>query len=138
MSVENVTAFVLGGPATCALPRFSPAQGFPSHSCCPNKDDSIVNEPQRRRRNCRLLKTGSLICTVGGCRGDDESDLEDKRKSCLAPLPEGDMASWLYFGVPCKRVRKVGIQILEITLLAEERIAAESPPVPDSVNVLGS
>src|SRR5437667_9297092 len=145
VSVENVTAFVLGGhgDTMVPLPRFSTCAGIPITELLPkDKIDQIVD----RTRNggaeiVKLLKTGSAYYAPSAATAEMvEAILKDKKKilPCAAYL-EGEYGiRGLYVGVPVKLGAKGLEQIIEINLTLEEKAAlnrsAES--VRELVNVL--
>jgi malate dehydrogenase len=135
VSVENVTAFVLGGhgDTMVPLPRFSTCAGIPITELLPkDKIDEIVS----------LLKTGSAYYAPSAAAVEmTESILKDKKKilPCAAYL-EGEYGiNGLYVGVPCKLGARGLEQIIEINLMAEERIALQksASAVQELVDVLG-
>ncbi len=146
VSVENVTAFVLGGhgDTMVPLPRYSTCAGIPIPELLPKETiDKIVE----RTRNggaeiVNLLKTGSAYYAPSAAAVEmTESILKDKKKilPCAAYL-EGEYGiNGLYVGVPCKLGARGLEQVIEITLTAEERIALHksAAAVQELVNVLG-
>ena len=146
VSVENVTAFVLGGHGDTMVPlaRYSTCAGIPVTELLP-KDvlDKIVD----RTRNggaeiVSLLKTGSAYYAPSAATVEMvEAIIKDKKKilPCAAYL-EGEYGiNGLYVGVPCKLGARGLEQIIEINLMAEERIALQksAAAVQELVNVLG-
>ncbi|HYN24530.1 MAG TPA: malate dehydrogenase [Pyrinomonadaceae bacterium] len=146
VSVENVTAFVLGGhgDTMVPLPRFSTCAGIPITELLPkDKIDAIVKRTANGGAEIvSLLKTGSAYYAPSAAAAEmTESILKDKKKilPCAAYL-EGEYGiNGLYVGVPCKLGAKGLEQIIEINLLAEERIALQksAAAVQELVNVLG-
>src|SRR5215212_9908549 len=135
VSVENVTAFVLGGhgDTMVPLPRFSTCAGIPiTELLSKDQIDAIV----------KLLKTGSAYYAPSAAAVEmTESILKDKKKilPCAAYL-EGEYGiNGLYVGVPCKLGARGLEQIIEINLTAEERIALQksASAVQELVDVLG-
>jgi malate dehydrogenase len=130
VSVENVTAFVLGGhgDTMVPLPRYSTVAGIPITELLP---------PARVKALCErtanggaeivaLLKTGSAYYAPGASAVEMvEAILKDKKKilPCAAYLNGQYEVKGLYVGVPVKLGRRGVEQIIEITLTAEERAA---------------
>jgi len=146
VSVENVTAFVLGGhgDTMVPLPRFSTCAGIPiPELLSKDKIDAIVKRTANGGAEIvSLLKTGSAYYAPSAAAVEmTESILKDKKKilPCAAYL-EGEYGiNGLYVGVPCKLGARGLEQIIEINLLAEERIALQksAAAVQELVNVLG-
>jgi malate dehydrogenase len=146
VSVENVTAFVLGGhgDTMVPLPRYSTCAGIPITELLPREK---VEEIVKRTANggaeiVGLLKTGSAYYAPSAAAVEmTESILKDKKKilPCAAYL-EGEYGIQnLYVGVPCKLGARGLEQIIEINLTTEERIALNksAASVQELVNVLG-
>jgi len=137
VSVEDVTAFVLGGHGDTMVPlaRYSTVAGIPLTDLVKmgwlgkDKLEAII---QRTRDGgaeiVGLLKTGSAYYAPSAAAVEmTESILKDKKKilPCAAYL-EGEYGiNGLYVGVPCKLGANRLEQIIEINLLAEERIALQ-------------
>jgi malate dehydrogenase len=146
VSVENVTAFVLGGhgDTMVPLPRFSTCAGIPITELLPkDKIDAIVKRTAGGGAEIvALLKTGSAYYAPSAAAVEmTESILKDKKKilPCAAYL-EGEYGiNGLYVGVPCKLGARGLEQIIEINLMAEERIALQksASAVQELVDVLG-
>jgi malate dehydrogenase len=130
VSVENVTAFVLGGhgDTMVPLPRYSTVAGIPITELIPkDRLDAIV---QRTRDGgaeiVKHLKTGSAFYAPSAAAVEMvEAILKDKKKilPCAAYL-EGEYGiNGYYIGVPCKLGAKGLEQIIEIKLTAEEDAA---------------
>src|ERR671919_871107 len=146
VSVENVTAFVLGGhgDTMVPLPRYSTVAGIPITELLPKeKVDAIVKRTAGGGAEIvGLLKTGSAYYAPSAAAVEmTESILKDKKKilPCAAYL-EGEYGiNGLYVGVPCKLGAKGLEQIIEINLTAEERIALHksASAVQELVDVLG-
>ena len=130
VSVENVTAFVLGGhgDTMVPLPRYSSVAGIPITELMPKERvDAIV---QRTRDGgaeiVKYLKAGSAYYAPSAAVTEMvEAILKDKKKvlPCAAYL-EGEYGiSGYYIGVPCKLGSRGIEQILEIRLTAEEEAA---------------
>ena len=132
VSVENVTAFVLGGhgDTMVPLPRYSTVAGIPITELIePERLQSLV---QRTRDGgaeiVRYLKTGSAFYAPGAAAIEMvEAILKDKKKilPCAAYLTGEYGIEGLFVGVPCK-LGSAGLeQIIEIKLTAEEQAALE-------------
>src|SRR6266481_1633822 len=141
VSVENVTAFVLGGHGDTMVPlaRYSTVAGIPiTELIAKDRLDAIV---QRTRDGgaeiVKYLKTGSAYYAPSAAATEMvEAILKDKKKimPCAAYL-EGEYGiSGLYVGVPCK-LGSSGIEdIVTIKLTAEEQ--SELNKSADSVREL--
>jgi malate dehydrogenase len=144
VSVENVTAFVLGGhgDTMVPLPRFSTCAGIPIPELLPKDQiDAIVKRTAGGGAEIvSLLKTGSAYYAPSAAAVEmTESILKDKNLPCAAYL-EGEYGiNGLYVGVPCKLGARGLEQIIEINLLAEERIALQksAAAVQELIDVLG-
>jgi malate dehydrogenase len=130
VSVENVTAFVLGGhgDTMVPLPRYSTVAGIPITELIPkDRLDAIV---QRTRDGgaeiVKHLKTGSAYYAPSAAAVEMvEAILKDKKKivPCAVYL-EGEYGISGYFvGVPCKLGARGLEQIIEIKLTPEEDAA---------------
>jgi malate dehydrogenase len=130
VSVENVTAFVLGGhgDTMVPLPRYSTVAGIPiTELIAKDRLDAIV---QRTRDGgaeiVKYLKTGSAYYAPSAATVEMvEAILKDKKKilPCAAYL-EGEYGiTGYYIGVPCKLGTRGIEQIIEIKLTAEEDAA---------------
>jgi len=130
VSVENIHAFVLGGhgDTMVPLPRYSTIAGIPITEMIPkDRIDALV----KRTRNggaeiVSLLKTGSAYYAPASAAVEmAEAILKDKKKilPCAAYL-EGEYGIRdLFIGVPVK-LGKNGIEeIIQITLMDEEKNA---------------
>jgi len=123
VSVENVTAFVLGGhgDTMVPLPRYSTVAGIPITDLLPkdridNGGAEIVN----------FLKSGSAYYAPGASAVEMvEAILKDKKKilPCAAYLNGQYGVRGLYVGVPVKLGRAGVEQIVEITLTPDEQAA---------------
>jgi malate dehydrogenase len=132
VSVENVTAFVLGGhgDTMVPLPRYSTVAGIPiTELIAPERLEALV---QRTRDGgaeiVKYLKTGSAYYAPSAAAVEmTEAILKDKKKilPCAAYL-EGEYGiNGYYIGVPCK-LGSAGLeQIIEIKLTAEEEAALQ-------------
>ena len=130
VSVENVTAFVLGGhgDTMVPLPRYSTVAGIPITELIPkDRLDAIV---QRTRDGgaeiVKYLKTGSAYYAPSAAAVEMvEAILKDKKKivPCAVYL-QGEYGIDGYFiGVPCKLGAAGLEQIIQITLTPEEDAA---------------
>ena len=146
VSVENITAFVLGGhgDTMVPLPRFSTCAGIPIPELL-SKDqiDAIVKRTAGGGAEIvSLLKTGSAYYAPSAAAVEmTESILKDKKKilPCAAFLEGEYGVNGLYVGVPCKLGARGLEQIIEINLLADERIALQksAAAVQELIDVLG-
>src|ERR1700750_2938271 len=130
VSVENVTAFVLGGhgDTMVPLPRYSTVAGIPITELM---DAPTVERLVQRTRDggaeiVKHLKTGSAYYAPSAAAVEMvEAILKDKKKivPCAAYL-EGEYGiHGLYVGVPCKLGARGLEQIIEIKLTPEEDAA---------------
>ena len=130
VSVENVTAFVLGGhgDTMVPLPRYSTVAGIPITDLLPK--DRIAALCERTANGgaeiVNLLKAGSAFYAPGASATEMvEVILKDKKKilPCAVHL-EGEYGiKGLFVGVPVKLGRKGIEQIIEINLTPEEAAA---------------
>jgi malate dehydrogenase len=132
VSVENVTAFVLGGhgDTMVPLPRYSTVAGIPiTELIAADRVEALV---QRTRDGgaeiVKHLKTGSAYYAPSAAVVEMvEAILKDKKKilPCAAYLQGEYGISGLYVGVPCKLGAKGLEGIIEIKLTAEEQAALQ-------------
>jgi malate dehydrogenase len=130
VSVENVTAFVLGGHGDTMVPlaRYSTVAGIPVPELIPA--DRLKAIIQRTRDGgaeiVKHLKTGSAFFAPSAAAVEMvEAILKDKKKilPCAAYLTGEYGIDGYYVGVPCK-LGAAGIEkIIEIKLTAEEEAA---------------
>ena len=130
VSVENVTAFVLGGhgDTMVPLPRYSTVAGIPiTELIAPERLEQLV---QRTRDGgaeiVKYLKTGSAYYAPSAAAVEMvEAILKDKKKivPCAAYLQGEYGIEGYYIGVPCKLGAGGLEQIIEIKLTAEEDAA---------------
>ncbi|MBV8672376.1 MAG: malate dehydrogenase [Acidobacteriaceae bacterium] len=130
VSVENVTAFVLGGhgDTMVPLPRYSTVAGIPITELIPkDRLDAIV---QRTRDGgaeiVKHLKTGSAYYAPSAAAVEMvEAILKDKKKivPCAVYLQGEYGINGYYVGVPCKLGSRGLEQIIEIKLAPEEDAA---------------
>lgn len=146
VSVENVTAFVLGGhgDTMVPLPRYSTCAGIPITELLPKDQiDAIVKRTAGGGAEIvALLKTGSAYYAPSSAAVEmAEAILKDKKKilPCAAYLEGEYGVNGLYVGVPCKLGANGLEQIIEISLTTEERMALHKSAgaVQELVDVLG-
>jgi len=130
VSVENVTAFVLGGhgDTMVPLPRYSTVAGIPiTEFMSKAKIDELVKRTANGGAEIvGLLKTGSAYYAPAAAAIEMvEAILKDKKKilPCAAYLDGQYGAKGLYVGVPVKLGREGVEQVIEIKLTAEEQAA---------------
>ena len=146
VSVENVTAFVLGGHGDTMVPlaRYSTVAGIPiTELIAPDRLAQLV---QRTRDGgaeiVKYLKTGSAYYAPSSAVAEMcEAILKDKKKilPCAAYL-EGEYGiRGLYVGVPVKLGAKGIEQIIQIKLTPEEQAALNksADAVKELVGVIG-
>jgi malate dehydrogenase len=146
VSVENVTAFVLGGhgDTMVPLPRYSTVAGIPITELM--DADTLERLVQRTRDGgaeiVKLLKTGSAYYAPSAAAVEmTEAILKDKHKimPCAAYL-EGEYGiNGLYVGVPCKLGARGIEEIIQIKLTPEEQMQLErsAGAVQELVEVIG-
>ena len=146
VSVENVTAFVLGGhgDTMVPLPRYSTVAGIPiTELIAPTRLEQLV---QRTRDGgaeiVRYLKTGSAYYAPSSAVAEMvEAILKDKKKilPCAAYLDGEYGIKGLYVGVPVKLGAKGIEQIIQIKLTPEEQSALNksADAVKELVGVIG-
>ena len=130
VSVENVTAFVLGGhgDTMVPLPRYSTVAGIPITDLLPKeKIDALVTRTANGGAEIvNYLKSGSAYYAPGASAVEMvEAVLKDKKKilPCAAYLNGQYRTRGLYVGVPVKLGRAGVEQIIEITLTPDEQAA---------------
>jgi len=146
VSVENVTAFVLGGhgDTMVPLPRYSTVAGVPITELM---DKSTVERLVQRTRDggaeiVKYLKTGSAYYAPSAAVTEmAEAILKDKKKilPCAAYL-EGEYGiHGLFVGVPCKLGARGIEDVWEIRLTDEEMAALRksADSVKELVAVVG-
>ncbi|HJT70189.1 MAG TPA: malate dehydrogenase [Terriglobales bacterium] len=146
VSVENVTAFVLGGHGDTMVPlsRYSTVAGIPiTELIAPDRLAQLV---QRTRDGgaeiVKYLKTGSAYYAPSAAATEMvEAILKDKKKilPCAAYL-EGEYGiKGLYVGVPAKLGESGIEQIIQIKLTSEEQAALNksADAVKELVGVIG-
>jgi malate dehydrogenase len=146
VSVENVSAFVLGGHGDTMVPlaRYSTVAGIPITDLM--ERETIERLVQRTRDGgaeiVKYLKTGSAYYAPSAAVTEMvEAILKDKKKilPCAAYL-EGEYGlNGLYVGVPCKLGARGIEQIIEIKLTPEEKAALDKSAgaVKELVSVIG-
>ncbi|MGH9671142.1 MAG: malate dehydrogenase [Terriglobales bacterium] len=146
VSVENVTAFVLGGhgDTMVPLPRYSTVAGIPITELM--SKETVDRLVQRTRDGgaeiVKYLKTGSAYYAPSAAVTEmAEAILKDKKKilPCAAYL-EGEYGiKGLFVGVPCKLGAKGLEEIIQIKLTAEEQAALKksADAVKELVEVIG-
>ncbi len=146
VSVENVTAFVLGGHGDTMVPlaRYSTVAGIPITELMDK--DTIERLVQRTRDGgaeiVKYLKTGSAYYAPSAATTEMvEAILKDKKKilPCAAYL-EGEYGiSGLFVGVPCKLGERGLEEIIQIKLTPDEQEALErsAGAVKELVAVIG-
>lgn len=147
VSVENITAFVLGGhgDTMVPLPRYSTVAGIPITDLLPKEQiDQIVT----RTRNggaeiVSLLKTGSAYYAPSAAAVEmAEAILKDKKEilPCSVLLQGEYGINNLYVGVPVKLGEKGVEEIIQINLTTEERsdLQRSAAAVQELVDVINS
>jgi malate dehydrogenase len=146
VSVENITAFVLGGhgDTMVPLPRYSTVAGIPITELM---DKATVDRLVQRTRDggaeiVKYLKTGSAYYAPSAAVAEMvEAILKDKKKilPCAAYLQGEYGIHGLYMGVPVKLGAKGIEQIIEIKLTAEEKAGLDksAAAVKELVGVIG-
>ena len=145
VSVENVTAFVLGGhgDTMVPLPRYSTVAGIPLPDLMSQEQiDRLVKRTRDGGAEIvGLLKTGSAYYAPSAAVAEMvEAILKDKKKilPCAAYL-EGEYGiNGLYMGVPVKLGAKGIEEVIEIKLTGEEKAALDksAAAVKELVTVL--
>jgi malate dehydrogenase len=132
VSVENVTAFVLGGHGDTMVPlsRYSTMAGIPITELIePEKLKALETRTANGGAEIvKYLKTGSAYYAPSAAAVEMvEAILKDKKKilPCAAYL-EGEYGiNGLYVGVPCKLGAKGIEKIIEIKLTEDEQAALQ-------------
>jgi malate dehydrogenase len=132
VSVENVTAFVLGGhgDTMVPLPRFSTVAGIPITELM---DKTTLDRLVQRTRDggaeiVKYLKTGSAYYAPSAAVAEMvEAILKDKKKilPCAAYLDGEYGIKGLFVGVPCKLGERGIEEIIQIKLTADEQAALD-------------
>ncbi len=146
VSVENVTAFVLGGhgDTMVPLPRYSTVAGIPITELM---DQATIDRLVQRTRDggaeiVKYLKTGSAYYAPSAAFTEMvEAILKDKKKilPCAAYLDGEYGIRGLFVGVPVKLGSNGIEKIIEIKLTKEEQTALErsAGAVKELVAVIG-
>ncbi|MBV9103515.1 MAG: malate dehydrogenase [Candidatus Eremiobacteraeota bacterium] len=132
VSVENVTAFVLGGHGDqmVPLPRYSTVAGIPITELL---DAATIERLTKRTASgggeiVALLKTGSAYYAPARSTAEMvDAILKDKKKilPCAAYLQGEYGVEGLFVGVPCKLGSRGLEQVLEVRLRPEEHAALQ-------------
>src|SRR3954454_8467395 len=146
VSVENVTAFVLGGHGDTMVPlaRYSTVAGIPITELM---DKATLDRLIQRTRDggaeiVKYLKTGSAYYAPAAAVTEMvEAILKDKKKilPCAAYL-EGEYGiNGLFVGVPCKLGARGLEQVIQIKLTPDEQAALQNSAdsVKELVAVIG-
>ena len=130
VSVENVTAFVLGGhgDTMVPLPRYSTVAGIPITDLLSKEtiDALVTRTANGGAEIVNYLKTGSAYYAPAAAAVEMvEAILKDKKKilPCAAYLEGQYGTTGLYVGVPVKLGRGGVEEIIEITLTPDEQAA---------------
>jgi malate dehydrogenase len=146
VSVENVTAFVLGGHGDTMVPlaRYSTVAGIPITELM---DKATLDRLIQRTRDggaeiVKYLKTGSAYYAPSSAATEMvEAILKDKKKilPCAAYLQGEYGVNGLFVGVPCKLGARGLEQIIQIKLTTEEQAAVKksADAVQELVKVIG-
>jgi malate dehydrogenase len=146
VSVENVTAFVLGGHGDTMVPlaRYSTVAGIPITELM---DKATLERLIQRTRDggaeiVKYLKTGSAYYAPSAAATEMvEAILKDKKKilPCAAYLQGEYGINGLFVGVPCKLGTRGLEQIIQIKLTDEEQAALRksADAVQELVKVIG-
>lgn len=132
VSVEDVTAFVLGGhgDTMVPLPRYSTCAGIPIPDLL---DQETIDKIVKRTANggaeiVALLKSGSAYYAPSAAAVEMvESILKDKKKilPCCVLLEGEYGVNGLFVGVPVKLGERGIVKIIEINLTVDERAALQ-------------
>jgi len=132
VSVENVTAFVLGGhgDTMVPLPRYSTVAGIPITELLdkPTLDRIVQRTRDGGAEIVKYLKTGSAYYAPSSAATEMvEAILKDKKKilPCAAYLNGEYGIHGLFVGVPVKLGAKGIEEIIEIKLTPEEKAALD-------------
>jgi len=132
VSVENVSAFVLGGhgDTMVPLPRYSTCGGIPITELLSKEviDQIVTRTANGGAEIVSLLKTGSAYYAPAAAAVEMvEAILKDKKKilPCAAYLEGEYGVNGLFVGVPIKIGAKGIEEIIQINLTTEERAALQ-------------
>jgi malate dehydrogenase len=130
VSVEDVTAFVLGGhgDTMVPLPRFSTVAGIPlPELMTAEKIEALVDRTRKGGGEIvNLLKTGSAFFAPSASAVQmAESILKDKKRilPCAAYCNKEYGVGGYFVGVPVKLGAKGVEEVIEIKLLPDEKVA---------------
>jgi malate dehydrogenase len=146
VSVENITAFVLGGhgDTMVPLPRYSTVAGIPITELLPkDRLEALVTRTANGGAEIvGLLKTGSAYYAPAASVVEMiEAILKDKKKvlPCTAYLEGEYGVKGLFVGVPVKLGRRGVEEILQITLSPDEsaRLHRSAAAVRELTDKLG-
>jgi malate dehydrogenase len=146
VSVENVTAFVLGGHGDTMVPlaRYSTVAGIPITELLDAKTLELLIQRTRDggAEIVKYLKTGSAYYAPSAAVTEMvEAILKDKKKilPCAAYLEGEYGVKGLYVGVPVKLGAKGIEQIIEIKLTSQEKseLDRSAASVKELVTVIG-
>jgi malate dehydrogenase len=146
VSVENVTAFVLGGhgDTMVPLPRYSTVAGIPITELLPkDRLEALVTRTANGGAEIvSLLKTGSAYYAPAASVVEMvEAILRDKKKvlPCTAYLEGEYGVKGLFIGVPVKLGRRGIEQIVQVTLSPDEAagLARSAAAVRELTDKLG-
>src|ERR1700704_5503756 len=146
VSVENVTAFVLGGHGDTMVPlaRYSTVAGIPiTELIAKDRLDAIVQRtPDGGAEIAKNLKTGNAYYAPSAAATEMvEAILKDKKKMlpCAVYLQGEYGIKDLFVGVPCKLGANGLEQIIEIKLTSDEKAGLEksAAAVKELVGVIG-
>ena len=146
VSVENVTAFVLGGHGDTMVPlaRYSTVAGIPLPDLLPlSRIEAIVARTRKGGAEIvNLLKTGSAFYAPSAAIVEMvEAILKDKKKilPCAAYLEGEYDIQGLFVGVPVKLGARGIEQVIKIKLTSEEQAALEksAAAVRELVGIIG-
>jgi len=144
VSVENITAFVLGGhgDTMVPLPRYSTCAGIPVTELLPAETIAAIVERTRHggAEIVKLLGTSAWYAPAAATVEMVEAIIKDKKKilPCAALLQGEYGIEGLFIGVPVKLGRGGVEQIIEIKLTEEEAAALKksAAAVQELVNLL--
>ncbi len=145
VSVEDVTAFVLGGhgDTMVPLPRYSTVAGIPITELLPKErvDAITARTANGGAEIVSLLKTGSAYYAPSAAAVEMvECIIKDKKRILpCAVLLEGEYGiNNLFVGVPCKIGANGVEEIIQINLTTEERAALHKSAgaVQELINLL--
>lgn len=144
VSVENITAFVLGGhgDTMVPLPRYSTCAGIPVTELLPAETIAAIVERTRHggAEIVKLLGTSAWYAPAAATVEMVEAIIKDKKKilPCAALLQGEYGIEGLFIGVPVKLGRGGVEQIIEIKLTEEEAAALKKSAVAvqELVNLL--